>query len=410
MFKNLIYILFIFALFLGYSASSQELDSLVEEEITINTKKTLEDYRMLLEIISLEVTDSMVRKFVIFSSTDPSGNNQIFLDKEVIIEDNIDPASYDYNNTSGLTVDDFLNKFHNSYLKSDTFSIQFSNVISGHMREQDDHFTTRVYFESLFRNQHREIDLPYRKTQRVATLRALNNDGAWNTYITNISFFHPSDSAEFFPELLAKNQIPPSDPKEEITSITNQEEQQPAKQEEILGKDTEIAGKNEESSPEKVTVEGKLPDIVIDNDTSEELANNPPIQEKNNLRFTEGRKAYKRGKNYNISWEGGNPQDQVKLDLYKGNRFLKELHSGQNDGIQEHSFTQVKPGSGYSLRINNEGPGSNTSASSSDFRIKRKIPWAVKALTVPAAAVILYYIFRPKPEEWLPDPPKWPGL
>ncbi len=87
---------------------------------------------------------------------------------------------------------------------------------------------------------------------------------------------------------------------------------------------------------------------------------------------------FRRGKSYNIGWQGGIQNENMKLELYQDS--VQNMVIGQTDNKGGYIWVlpyKVKPGKNYRLKISSARNPQNYNFSS-DFAIKRKIPTAVK--------------------------------
>jgi len=112
----------------------------------------------------------------------------------------------------------------------------------------------------------------------------------------------------------------------------------------------------------------------------------------------------KKGKYYDISWEGFRPGTPVRITLHYPNGKMDEIASSVT-GKNYHWKATGSPGKGAFVRVS-EVDNKNAFAKSGTFTIKRKVPLGA---TVGAAAVvtggILYLILKPEPIDPLPFPP-----
>jgi hypothetical protein len=83
------------------------------------------------------------------------------------------------------------------------------------------------------------------------------------------------------------------------------------------------------------------------------------------------RKAYKKGQQIQVQWQGGRPTDKLNIELLKDGAVQQKLAENVNNS---QAFTWSVPkemkGKGYSLKISNAAEQS----SSDLFRIRRKVP------------------------------------
>ena len=124
---------------------------------------------------------------------------------------------------------------------------------------------------------------------------------------------------------------------------------------------------------------------------------------------------FKRGEAINLKWSGGAPKDQVTIGLYKDDVEQTRIVEKTSNA---HAFTwsmskKQKPGKGYTIRAFSSNQP-NEFTSSQAFRIKPRIPFFVKALSVVAVGVVVFVVTSggdnptppPDVEEALPGPVK----
>ncbi|MEQ8424967.1 MAG: GPI anchored serine-threonine rich family protein, partial [Cyclobacteriaceae bacterium] len=91
------------------------------------------------------------------------------------------------------------------------------------------------------------------------------------------------------------------------------------------------------------------------------------------------KKAYKRGKTYNISWKAGGT-NPIHLELYKGNLRLDGAMNHPNNGVYTLTLPKdSKPGKDYRLKIS-DSRNSDEVIYTPYFKVVPKIPMAVKVL------------------------------
>jgi hypothetical protein len=78
----------------------------------------------------------------------------------------------------------------------------------------------------------------------------------------------------------------------------------------------------------------------------------------------------KMGKRATIRWEGGNPNDQVEISLYKGNTFDTRIASTNNNGAYSWNVPKGKKGEGYKIQLT----AGNSRVSSEHFSIVKPPP------------------------------------
>jgi hypothetical protein len=339
--------------------------SKIEQEIQHKALQTINSLQLLMNTLTDQTTLDSDKLKIVFNSYDPSSTFCIFVDEKVIIEDDYsDPSFTDYTKAVDRPVETYLSNLDAFYTSSTVPSVAFSNMKTGKLKILDN-ILIRVYFESEFKNPHKQSKSSYQKTKRVAIIKAQKVGLSYKTFIAGISFYRPEDASEFFPE-----GVPATN------TQTDAIKQPPVKTEQAPVK-TEQA---------------------------------PPTAAKYSIDMLKS--SYKRGKEYPFSWQGGRPADQVTLDLYKGDKKVSSVFTGANKGNTQALIpSQARPGSDYTMRISENG---NEAVQSSKFKIKRRTPFILKPLAVVAGAVAAFLIIDPclsdcgEDSEDLPDP-RLPG-
>lgn len=98
-----------------------------------------------------------------------------------------------------------------------------------------------------------------------------------------------------------------------------------------------------------------------------------------------GGNGFKRGTSYLITWKSGDPSGQINLSLIRGDQLIQNAGTIANNGNYNLLIPpSAKSGSGYKLRfVNARNP--EEVINSSEFKIKSKVPLALKLLPVVAA-------------------------
>lgn len=97
----------------------------------------------------------------------------------------------------------------------------------------------------------------------------------------------------------------------------------------------------------------------------------------------------RRGKSTNIQWEGGVKDQNIKLEVYRGNEQIAAVADTKNTG--EYSWSVPKDfvkGTDYTLRISDGGQ----SVSSTAFAVKAKIPLLLKLSPLIIGAAIIPFL------------------
>ncbi len=168
---------------------SQNLSSEDKEKIRYEAASFIGEFELLLNTLALPDLSKLERDELIGNSYVKSGN-QIFTNKDVVVEDDIDPNYFSHAGVKDVNVDRYLRDLDIFYLKSETPTIEFSNIIASDVKQKD-YVYLEVYFESQFKSKHVTIKKPYQKTKRVATLMAKKKGRNWEMLIASVVFYDP---------------------------------------------------------------------------------------------------------------------------------------------------------------------------------------------------------------------------
>jgi hypothetical protein len=106
---------------------------------------------------------------------------------------------------------------------------------------------------------------------------------------------------------------------------------------------------------------------------------------------------YKRKRKYNITWSGGTPQNILNFDLMKGDKKVLTFPNLAN--VSHHSLEfpgYIKPGN-YKFKIS-DSKNKEEVVYTNSFKIRRKIPLALKAIPVIAIGAGVYFLLQPSPQ------------
>ncbi|MFT6035843.1 MAG: hypothetical protein ACJAT1_001686 [Marivirga sp.] len=99
--------------------------------------------------------------------------------------------------------------------------------------------------------------------------------------------------------------------------------------------------------------------------------------------------SFKRGKALQLLWEGGSPNDQVKIDLLRNKVFQQTITQTKNN--KSHTWNIPKDfekGDGYTLRLTSVSDA-DQSMNSTSFQIKSKMPLLLKIAPVVLVGVLV---------------------
>lgn len=114
--------------------------------------------------------------------------------------------------------------------------------------------------------------------------------------------------------------------------------------------------------------------------------------------------ALRRGKTSTLKWEGGNPNQNIRIDLYKGDQRIAAVGETKNNGQYRWKLPgDLEKGNDYLLKATS---GSHP-AQSQQFRIRSKVPMFLKIAPLAAVgAVIALWPRDPDKPNNLPAPPE----
>lgn len=115
-------------------------------------------------------------------------------------------------------------------------------------------------------------------------------------------------------------------------------------------------------------------------------------------------KIVKRGKPYILTWTGGTRQNILNFELYRGDHKVWAQPPVANTGSHEIVIpTHVKPGTDYHFRIT-DTKNKDDIVNTGSFRIKRKIPLALKIVPLFVVAGVAYWLTQSDEIETIADP------
>ncbi|MEM6806265.1 MAG: tetratricopeptide repeat protein, partial [Bacteroidota bacterium] len=164
-------------------------------EIAYNARLMVKELESLLNVISNENITLSQTEMLIDNSFSPQNPNQLFFNKDAIIEDDINPKHHLGKKGVDLSAIRYLQDLDIFYLKSANPTITFDSIRSSAV-EQKSYTYVRVYFRSNFSSRHKEVPNPYLPGRRVAELRADKDGSQWKTRIVSIVFLPEGESFE----------------------------------------------------------------------------------------------------------------------------------------------------------------------------------------------------------------------
>ncbi|MEZ0540255.1 tetratricopeptide repeat protein [Fibrella arboris] len=202
--------LFAFSILLtvGTCAVAQELTTRDNEEVKLLARRKIElGLSDLLNVLSLADLGEAERNALISESYAP-GTNQLFANKDIIVEDDISPNRAAAGTVFDMPVEKYLANFDLLYAKSAESTISFSDIAVSDLKKASSLYV-KVLFTSLFRGKHTKIDKPYGPVRRVAEVRADQTGSKWTVVITRIAFATPADSVNATLNNIALKEVAP---------------------------------------------------------------------------------------------------------------------------------------------------------------------------------------------------------
>lgn len=190
---KLVYIFIVFSfLLIVQNIDAQEITDKDSKEITSKTKEILQDFNELINLLISPDTDEASSKELIADSYAKDNPDAIFLNGNVVIEDDINPDHFDYRTSSDVNVKTYLKNIDLFLEKDKETPIVFSDIRVSNVK-LGGYLYVKIFFRSLFKVNHKEIKKTYASTERVADVRAELVDGKWKVYIVLVSFVKPED-------------------------------------------------------------------------------------------------------------------------------------------------------------------------------------------------------------------------
>ena len=172
---------------------AQALTTRDNDEVKLLARRKVErGLSDLLNVLSLADLGEAERNGLISESFAP-GVNQLFADKDVIVEDDISPNRVSTATVLDMPVEKYLANFDLLYAKTTQSTIQFSDVTVSDLKKGNTLYV-KVFYTSLLGGKHTKIDKPYVAIRRVAEVRAEQTGTKWTVLITRLAFATPADS------------------------------------------------------------------------------------------------------------------------------------------------------------------------------------------------------------------------
>ena len=188
-------VLIVCALASSQGLHAQALHSRDAKQIIFLSNQLLGNYEQTVNYIASSNWMSNETKELIESTYTP-GQRQLFTKKEVVVEDDINPARFDSTTVEDKPIDQYLNAMDVGFGKrpDDFGSVEFGSRKMSNIKKSD-FIYVNISYTSAFMNPSKMDSTAYRPTQRVMTIRAeKDKEGKWRTLISGIRFGRRSDT------------------------------------------------------------------------------------------------------------------------------------------------------------------------------------------------------------------------
>lgn len=120
--------------------------------------------------------------------------NRIFFSKDIIIEDDVDPAST-IADFKDFSLEKYLNNLDLYYTKSADPTIVFNNITTSHIKKND-YIYVNVRFDAQFGGKNKQKNISYTMRQRQALIKIQLVNNKWEALIVGISFYDPAKAID----------------------------------------------------------------------------------------------------------------------------------------------------------------------------------------------------------------------
>ncbi|MEM1137114.1 MAG: hypothetical protein AAGI07_14850 [Bacteroidota bacterium] len=194
--KQINWFFFLLTTLFANNVIAQSLTTKEKNGLRYEAGTFVKELELLLNNLSSDESNKLERDIMIDNSFRPSGN-QIFLNQQVIIEDDVNPNRYDFNEVTDFPIEIYLRNFELFYTKQEKNTIEFTDIYVSEVKEGN-YIYLEVYFKSQFKGKHLTYKEAYRKTSRVATIIAEKNKKSWILKIASIVFYNPRTHDSLF--------------------------------------------------------------------------------------------------------------------------------------------------------------------------------------------------------------------
>ncbi|NIJ51154.1 hypothetical protein [Dyadobacter arcticus] len=165
---------------------AQPLSRKDADEIRVLAREKIKGLNDLLNAIANEDLSNYERRYLMMNSYMPS-NDQIFVNDGVIVEDDTDPKNRVSAPGLDTPIEKYLSNFDLFYTKTETNTIEFTNLVVGDVKV-DKYPFVKVFYTQHFKGKSNRDNTPFQPISRVAELRADKSGNDWIVSLTRIAF------------------------------------------------------------------------------------------------------------------------------------------------------------------------------------------------------------------------------
>lgn len=176
-----------------------EVKALAEKQIEL-------DLARLYRVLTFAEVSYKERKALVETSYQP-GPSQLFLNENVLVEDDIDPAHTDTSDPKNIVsrfVGVYLHGFALRTVPNAAESVRFTAIKAGPVEWNNRRWEVQVTFTSLFGGTYKPTGTAYKPVDRIATLWADKSSGKWALQITQLAFVRGQATATPQPAITAQ--------------------------------------------------------------------------------------------------------------------------------------------------------------------------------------------------------------
>lgn len=155
------------------------------------------DLARLFRVLTFAEVSYKERKALVETSYQP-GPSQLFLNENVLVEDDIDPAHTDASDPKNIIsrfVGVYLHGFALRTVPTAAESVRFTAINAGPVEWNNRRWEVQVTFTSLFGGTYKPTGTAYKPVERIATLWADKSSGSWALQITQLAFVRSQPAA-----------------------------------------------------------------------------------------------------------------------------------------------------------------------------------------------------------------------